>query len=443
MKVRVVFVLLCLFYVEGYTQNRYFNLDSCIQYALRHRPEIRISENSGRQITLETDYLRKRQLPDLNASYAHQFSWGRSLNMEKYEWEDDKNRFGSMSLSSGITLFAGLKLRYQLQAAKLSLERNNSAHQKLQNDIRLEVIQCYYELQAAQATLELYRLFYDKDCNWEERMKVLYCAGRLAEPDWEDCRTQTLKSVTALRNAEKLYSIALLKLKKNIHYTSADSLILLSSDQQKPVWIPSVEMMYSQAISSLPEIRLRKCDSLLLDNRARQLRSNFYPVLSLSGTLYSRYQNNATDPFKDSGYSPWKQIRDNNYKQVGISLSLPLFNRGEVRYNIRLLEIEKMNLKISADKLLADIRYEIEQIWLEAQTRKQNCELLEKQEQSFYKIYHLRQVQYEKHKLTLYDLFIAESNWKNARQELLIERFNLDCYLEMINFYLNNNPNLR
>ena len=128
---------------------------------------------------------------------------------------------------------------------------------------------------------------------------------------------------------------------------------------------------------------------------------------------------------------------------MGISLSLPLFNRGEVRYNIRLLEIEKMNLKISADKLLADIRYEIEQIWLEAQTRKQNCELLEKQEQSFYKIYHLRQVQYEKHKLTLYDLFIAESNWKNARQELLIERFNLDCYLEMINFYLNNNPNLR
>ena len=62
MKVRVVFVLLCLFYVEGYTQNRYFNLDSCIQYALRHRPEIGISENSGRQITLETDYLRKRQL---------------------------------------------------------------------------------------------------------------------------------------------------------------------------------------------------------------------------------------------------------------------------------------------------------------------------------------------------------------------------------------------
>ena len=107
-----------------------------------------------------------------------------------------------------------------------------------------------------------------------------------------------------------------------------------------------------------------------------------------------------------------------------------------MRYNLRLLEMEKVNLKISAGKLSADIRYEIEQIWLEAQSRKQNCELLEEQEQSFRKIYHLRQEQYENHRLTLYDLLTAESNWKNVRQELLIERFNLDCYLEMINCYL-------
>ncbi len=436
MKSRIIFVLLCFFCVKGYAQSRYFNLDSCIQYALRNRPEISLSENTGKQIIAETDYLRKRQLPDLYASYSHQFSWGRTLNMEKYEWEDDKNRFGSMSLSSGLTLFAGLKLRYQLQAAKLNSERNGSAHRKLQNDIRLEVIQCYYELQAAQATRELYRLFYDKDCNREERMKVLYRAGRLAEPDWEDCRAQTLKSVIAWRNAEKLYRLALLKLKRNIHYTGADSLVFPSSDLQKPVLIPSVEMMYGQAVRSLPEFRIQQYDSLLLANRGRQLRSNFYPVLSLNGTLYSRYQNNAADPLTDGSYSPWKQIRDNNYKQVGISLSWPLFNRGEVRYNLRLLEMEKVNLKISAGKLSADIRYEIEQIWLEAQSRKQNCELLEEQEQSFRKIYHLRQEQYENHRLTLYDLLTAESNWKNVRQELLIERFNLDCYLEMINCYL-------
>ncbi len=270
MKSRIIFVLLCFFCVKGYAQSRYFNLDSCIQYALRNRPEISLSENTGKQIIAETDYLRKRQLPDLHASYSHQFSWGRTLNMEKYEWEDDKNRFGSMSLSSGLTLFAGLKLRYQLQAAKLNSERNGSAHRKLQNDIRLEVIQCYYELQAAQATRELYRLFYDKDCNREERMKVLYRAGRLAEPDWEDCRAQTLKSVIAWRNAEKLYRLALLKLKRNIHYTGADSLVFPSSDLQKPVLIPSVEMMYGQAVRSLPEFRIQQYDSLLLANRGRQ-----------------------------------------------------------------------------------------------------------------------------------------------------------------------------
>ena len=120
---------------------------------------------------------------------------------------------------------------------------------------------------------------------------------------------------------------------------------------------------------------------------------------------------------------------------MGISLSIPLFNRNSVRREIRELRTEMLNQQLSQVKLLSDIRNEIEQMCLEAETRKQNYEALREQEINYREILFLRRIQYEQEKLSVYDLLTAESNWRKVQTELLLERYNLSCYLEMLDFY--------
>ena len=151
--------------------------------------------------------------------------------------------------------------------------------------------------------------------------------------------------------------------------------------------------------------------------------------------LYTRYQNHHIDPVSGEKYVFWEQLKDNNYKQVGISLSIPLFNRNSVRREIRELRTEMLNQQLSQVKLLSDIRNEIEQMCLEAETRKQNYEALREQEINYREILFLRRIQYEQEKLSVYDLLTAESNWRKVQTELLLERYNLSCYLEMLDFY--------
>lgn len=120
---------------------------------------------------------------------------------------------------------------------------------------------------------------------------------------------------------------------------------------------------------------------------------------------------------------------------MGISLSIPLFNRNSVRRDIGELKTEMLNQQLAQAKLLSDIRNEIEQMCLEAEIRKQNYEALREQETNYREILSLRRIQYEQGKLPVYDLLTAESNWRNVRAELLLERYNLNCYLEMLDFY--------
>lgn len=432
----LIAVLMAVGFVRtGLAQERTFTLDSCIRYALTHRTEITISEQTGRVVNRTVGYLRQQQLPDVNASYGHSMNWGRSLNMETYEWEDSRNQYGNMSLSSSLTLFAGMRLRNQIRAARINVLRDETNHQKLKNDIQLEVIQAFYEVLAAEARRRMIALFYEADEKQEMRIKILDSARRVAAPDRLEIRGQTRKTGIEKKNAEKTYLLALLKLRKCMNYQESRNFCLVQDETAKRFVVPLVDEIVRDALGSLPEVRASRLDSLLLRNRLKQLRGNFSPTLSLSGMLYTRYQNHRIDPVSGEKYVFWEQLKDNNYKQVGISLSIPLFNRNSVRREIVELKTEMLNQQLAQAKLWSDIRNEIEQMCLEAEIRKQNYEALHEQETNYREILSLRRIQYEQGKLSVYDLLTAESNWRNVRAELLLERYNLNCYLEMLDFY--------
>lgn len=421
--------------LDGIAQERCFSLDSCIRYALIHRTEIVVSENLGGDVNRAVGYLRQRQLPDMNVSYAHSMNWGRSLNTETYEWEDSRNQNGNASLSSSLTLFAGMRLRNQIRAARINVLRNETTHQKLKNDIELEVIQAFYEVLAADAHRKMTADFYAADEKQEAKMRVLDSAGRMAAPDRLEICGQTRKTGIEKRNAEKAYHLALLRLRKCMNVQEMQAIRFVENGVREEFYIPSVDEIFCSALRHLPEVRALQLDSLLLMNRLKQLRGNFSPQLSLSGMLYTRYQNHRLDPVSGEKYVFWEQLKDNNYKQVGISLSVPLFNRGTVRWEIRELRTEMQNHSLTQNQLLADIRTEVEQIYLEAEARGQNYRLLCEQEKTYREILSLRRLQYEQGKLSVYDLLTAETNWRNVQTELLVERYNLFCYLKMIDFY--------
>lgn len=426
-------VLLC----PAYAQERAFTLQECVDYALEHRTEVAIGAYSVEDAGEEVRYNRLQQLPDLSASFAHSMNWGRSLNMEKYEWEDSKNQYGNLSLSSSVTLFAGFQLRNRIKASKLNALLQKTALQKVRDDIRLEVIQAFYEAVAAEEQKRLSSLFYESDVQQERKARQLDSLKRMSLPDLLEIAGQTRKALLEKKSSEKQWHLALLNLKKCMNYQE-DGVLTLCREQEveKEGVVPEAGEVYAMALTRLPELRQYDMDSLLLRNQWKQLRGNFSPTLSVSGLWYSRYQNRLEAPVSGGHYSWWEQVRDNNYKQVGIALNIPLFNRQTVRRQMNLLKTEMATKRLNKRQALADVRYEIEQLCLEASNRRDNLWVLEAQEANDKKIYELRQVQYQQGKLSVYDLLTAETNWKNSRITLELERYNLRCYLEMLKIYM-------
>ena len=414
-------------------QEKMFTLEDCIAYALEHRTEVAASLYSGQDAEREVRYTRLQQLPDLNASASHSLNWGRSLNMEKYEWEDSKNQYGNVSLSSSLTLFSGFQLRNQIKASKLNVLLQKTSHRKLRDDIRLEVVQAFYEVLAAEEQLLLANVFYEEDVQQERKARLQDSLRRISLPDLLEISGQTQKALLEKKAAEKQLQLAWLNLKKCMNYQETERVKL--QREEMCMAVPDVDRIYEAALAQLPELQMLRLDSLLLRNELKQLRGNFSPTLSVSGLWYSRYQNNLSAPMSGRKYTWWDQLQDNNYKQVGISLSIPLFNRQTVRRQIHLLKTEMETQRLNWSQTATSIRWEIEQLCIEASNLKDNLLILEKQEENCRKVYELRQVQFQQGKLSVYDLLAAEASWKDSRINLEMEHYNLCCYLVMLRIY--------
>ena len=414
-------------------QEKMFTLEDCIAYALEHRTEVAASLYSGQDAEREVRYTRLQQLPDLNASASHSLNWGRSLNMEKYEWEDSKNQYGNVSLSSSLTLFSGFQLRNQIKASKLNVLLQKTSHRKLRDDIRLEVVQAFYEVLAAEEQLLLANVFYEEDVQQERKARLQDSLRRISLPDLLEISGQTQKALLEKKAAEKQLQLAWLNLKKCMNYQETERVKL--QREEMCMAVPDVDRIYEAALAQLPELQMLRLDSLLLRNELKQLRGNFSPTLSVSGLWYSRYQNNLSAPMSGRKYTWWDQLQDNNYKQVGISLSIPLFNRQTVRRQIHLLKTEMETQRLNWSQTATSIRWEIEQLCIGARNLKDNLLILEKQEENCRKVYELRQVQFQQGKLSVYDLLAAEASWKDSRINLEMEHYNLCCYLVMLRIY--------
>ena len=96
------------------------------------------------------------------------------------------------------------------------------------------------------------------------------------------------------------------------------------------VLIGQPDIIYIDALALRPEIR---AEQLRLDGAAKQVqiaKASYAPSLSLSAGMGTNYYNGS---FSSQGF--WDQLNTNFSQYVGVSLSIPIFNKFSTRNQVR------------------------------------------------------------------------------------------------------------
>ena len=151
----------------------------------------------------------------------------------------------------------------------------------------------------------------------------------------------------------------------------------------------------------------------------------------MSGGLGTNYYT--TSGFKSDAFGT--QLKNNFSQYIGLSLSVPIFNRFQTRNNIRNARIEQENQQLQLDNTKKTLYKEIQQVYYNALNAQSKEKSSEEALQSTKDAFLLMQAKYENGKATITEFNESKNNYLKSESDLVQARYENLYQKALIEFY--------
>lgn len=414
-----------------------WTLRQCIDYAVSHNVDIRQSEISARQSEVEAHTARWARLPNLNASAGQGWNWGRTQTMVKNEetgvmtteYVNASSHGTNAGLNASVPLFTGLQIPHQYALSKLNLKAAVADLDKAKEDLSIQVTQAYLQVlfnqelhDVALGQVELSRVQL-------ARLERLAELGKASEAEVAESRARLAVDETAAVQTLNDYRLALLDLSQLIELPSPEGLqTVRPATLEQPAPLTPPDEIYQSALTGKPAIRAAQYRLEGSRHSIRIAQSAFYPQLSLNGSLSTNYYSSINRTFS-------QQLEDNFSKYLGLSLSIPLFNRFSTRNRVRAARLRQESCSLELEQAKKTLYKEIQQAWYNAAASESKLSSSRASAEASRESFVLISRKYENGKANAVEFDEAKQKLMKARSDELQAKYDYLFRTKILDFY--------
>ena len=477
MKAKNLGALLLLFIVSfsGFSQQvdtvggKVWTLRECVDYALANNLQVRRSE-----LSLELSSIDKRQaklalLPSANAFASSGFNWGRGIDPVTNQFiSSQRNGYTSVGASGDLDLFNGFRLQNTIRQTSTEFEASEEDLAKTRNDVSLNVVSLFVNVVFNKELLENARSQLSSSRQQLDRTSKLVAAGSLPKSDELNLQAQVATNELNLINQENSLNLSLLQLQQALQLPATDNFDVVIPDisAEDLVLDQTREEIFQVAKGTMPEIKGARLRIESSGYALKASRGNLYPRLSVSGSVNSNYSSaSATRFVPDGGFNMFEtgyfvqgtnepvyglqptgsfreiygfndQLKDNVYKSVSLTLSIPIFNNFNARANVQRAMISQEQARINAREVENTLRQNVETSYNNALAASKSYNASLRQVEAREEAYRMAKqrfdigaTNYVEYQLAENDLFQARSDLSRAKYEFIFRKKVLDFYL--------------
>jgi len=418
-----------------------WSLADCINYALENNLQVKRQEllvSNGKNNYLQSMF---NILPNLNGAVNNSYSSGKTIDYAKFEYVDQNYWSSNMGLQSNLTLFSGLQNINNIQYAKYVFLKDQADLEKAKNDVSLQIALFYLQVLFARELEAIAAGRLEVTSMQALRMQKLLDAGKIARGEYFQSRAQEANDKTALVNAANNLTMAYLDLTQMLDLDNAEGFeVEVPSHLEVELAMPgeSVNEVFEEALRSMPQIRSAEYN---LQSNRRQLAmawGSISPSVNLSGSLSTRYSELAVNSLEpESRYDFMDQINDFYYKQVTVGLSIPIFNRLQVKNSISnaklMVNDAQLQLQMVKDVLFKTVQQAHADAVAAMEKYNSSLEAVIYNEEAF----KYARSQHELGLMNTIDFSSAQNNYTTAQSNMLQAKYEYIFKLKILDFYMN------
>ena len=434
---RIIYTLAFLMAALGASaqQQREWTLRECVDYALENNITVKQCDVTRRQGEVELSTAKNSRLPDLNGSASQNWSFGRGLTSEN-TYSNQNTSSTSFSLGTSVPLFTGFSIPRTIELNKLNLEAATADLAKARDDVSVQVAQAYVQILYSMELRDVALRQISIDSMQTARLSEMYGTGKASGAEVAQQEATLAQSRLTYTQADNDYRLALLSLAQLLELPTPEGFAIARPDTSAITVdgteaLPLPDEIYQEAVAFKPEVKAEMYRLKGTEMNIRLAKSALWPTLSLTAGLGSNY-------YKTSGFDAeafGRQMRNNFSQYIGLSLSVPIFNRFATRNSIRTARLNQETQMLQLENVKKTLYKEIQQAYYNAVAAKAQYESSIEAVRSNRAAFDLMSAKYEYGKANITEFNESKNNLLKSESDLARAKFEYMYDTSLIDFY--------
>ncbi|MCL7989225.1 TolC family protein [Sphingobacterium sp. lm-10] len=430
----VILFLLCTAQQNAFSQERW-NLQRCIDSALLRNLDLAKQEREIELKKYELQIAKRERLPMVQGYGNLYANFGRAQDVFGNIQRND-NLNSNMGITAEIMLYNFDRLRNQARQAAVGVDREVLEKEILDRELTMRVVEAYFYLLMQIALVDSRDSAVMFSQHLYERAEKTTQIGTTSASELHEAKANLAREKQQLQRVIMDCELAQLQLIQLLQIEDHNHILFLPDELDFGVgWeISSLEDLVLQSYQKQPSARRYVIWQQDLKLQEQVIKAGLYPTVTGAATLGTLYFNAfrqlMTDPF-------FFQTRNNFAQQLVLNLSIPIFDRGRTRSQLRQLHVRESQLRIENDIERLLIRQQIEKIYLDYKTNYQNKTYAEEARNDTQKALEFARTSFTAGQISIYELNTSRQNFIEAESELLKARYSMLFSLKMLQYQVN------
>jgi outer membrane protein len=445
-KIVTLFIFLIAFSVNA---QKKWSLQECVAYALENNISIKQQELSTDLVKEEIVTAEGNFYPSVNASASQSWNFGSYIDNYGGRVSVD-SRSNSFGLNTGVTLYNGKRNRLALEQAKKNLETAGFNLQENKNGIMLYIVNSYLNVLLNKESVKIAADQIEISKSQVNKAQQLVDAGEQPRSILLEAEATLAANEQQLTTANNTLDLSLLSLAQLIQVSHKGFDV-----QDVPLTINSASLIYNDtdqifntAVNNLPEIKSAELAVENSDLSIERAKAGYKPSLSLGAGVGTSYQHSqgqkdvrvVIDPNTNlpvtvaNGFG--KQLEDNIGYNVGLSLSIPIFNGFQVKSGVNRAKINKQQSELQLLDQKIKLRESIERAYADAKAALDQYVSAEKSLNAQAESFKNAQESYNSGVMTSFDFDQVRNRLVNAQSSMVNAKYNFVFRTKLLEYYL-------
>lgn len=426
MKKSLLLIMAAVFFISANAQETSegtirMTLEDCLDYAFENnysRQSVKLNEESKQDLYNQS---KLERLPNLTASLSENLNYTKGNSAS---WD------GSYGLNTSVTLYQGGNISNTIEKNRLTATQSVYETQQYDNELTIQILQAFLTALSNEELLRYQEVILHSSEEQAKQGEIKFREGQILESDYLllNAQYETDKNNIVESKINRDNSLAALKSLLSINPSQPFEIIFPDQDAVDLMSLmPSENDVIERSMNSLPDLQISKYNVEIAETGLKISKSGYYPTLSLNAGLGSGHND-----FSNYG----TQISDRFNTQVGLTLSIPIFDRGRTKSNVTQSRIALQQAEYNQKQTELNIQQTLLQEYRNVISAESKYKASTVSQEAYLQSFEAYRAKFEAGAITPVDLLQQQNNYIGAMNEYIRNKYSFMLYRKILDVYM-------